>query len=348
MISKDFLKEGFIDDATDVHLDHEVQMAREECYHAAEHALAIHKLLRNISEQQGLEGWVSAKITLANDYLNSVREHLEYDLLDQNRFDDLSMDLPIAEDSDQSDDVAESKGRKIISKKLKDIETRKKGFAPDYDKLSKEKSTGDTSKKQQEVKESDPSGLFHAAEFYDKSFIVTAETAEGETKKYRVRAQSEPAARERFSRHHNQAKIISVKEESAVKKISPSKMSTKAIKAEMDQIESKDYDSTSQEDRDRHDKLAAEYRYRTPNVPSGMASGYDVDRAVQRGLARAAKAKKNQALSEWKKSQRIKKASALDETSSGSVAAVVNPTNKNKSKVGSLFGGTYKQKRKSK
>jgi hypothetical protein len=102
MKSLDFLKEGFVEDATDVHLDHEVQMAREECYHAAEHALAIHKLLRNVSEQQGLEGWVSSKITLANDYLNTVREHLEYELLqgNANDIDSLAIGMPIAETSD--------------------------------------------------------------------------------------------------------------------------------------------------------------------------------------------------------------------------------------------------------
>ena len=81
-------------------MDHEVQMAREECYHAAEHALAIHKLLRNISEQQGLEGWVSSKITLANDYLNTVREHLEYELL-QPQIDDVAIGMPIAENVQQ-------------------------------------------------------------------------------------------------------------------------------------------------------------------------------------------------------------------------------------------------------
>lgn len=81
MKSLDFLKEGFVEDAHDMHIDHEVQMAREECYHAAENAIQLHKLLRNVSEQQGLEGWVSAKITLANDYLNTVREYLEYELM---------------------------------------------------------------------------------------------------------------------------------------------------------------------------------------------------------------------------------------------------------------------------
>ena len=81
MKSLDFLKEGIAEDAHEMHLDHEVQMARQELYHAAEDAIALHKLLRHVSEQQGLEGWVSAKITLAADYLNTVREHLEYQLM---------------------------------------------------------------------------------------------------------------------------------------------------------------------------------------------------------------------------------------------------------------------------
>ena len=84
MKSLDFLTETIVDDAATMHQDHEVQMARKECYHAAEHAIAIHRLLRTLSETTGLEGWVSAKITLANDYLNTVREHLEYNLLQDN------------------------------------------------------------------------------------------------------------------------------------------------------------------------------------------------------------------------------------------------------------------------
>lgn len=81
MNSNDFLKEGIGEDAHAMALDHEVQMARQECYHAAENAIALHKLLRHMSEQQGLEGWVSAKITLAADYLETVRKHLEYQLM---------------------------------------------------------------------------------------------------------------------------------------------------------------------------------------------------------------------------------------------------------------------------
>ena len=81
MKSNDFLSEGFVEDANDVHLDHEVQMARADCFHAAEDALILHKLLRNVDEYQGLEGWVASKITLAADYLKTVREYLEYEMM---------------------------------------------------------------------------------------------------------------------------------------------------------------------------------------------------------------------------------------------------------------------------
>jgi hypothetical protein len=100
MKSIDFLKEGFVEDAHTVHQDHEVQMAREECYHAAENAIALHKLLRNISENQGLEGWVSSKITLANDYLSTVREYLEYEIMSGHMKPELNVDeMEIAETS---------------------------------------------------------------------------------------------------------------------------------------------------------------------------------------------------------------------------------------------------------
>lgn len=64
--------------------DHEVQMARAELYRAAKYAIELHQMLKNVSEEQGLEGWVSAKITKASDYLGSVKHHLEYKMLDAN------------------------------------------------------------------------------------------------------------------------------------------------------------------------------------------------------------------------------------------------------------------------
>lgn len=65
---------------------------------------------------------------------------------------------------------------------------------------------------QEPTMESDPSGLLAAAHL-NRAFIITAKTAEGPTKKFRVRAQSERVAREKFARHYAMAKVLDVKEE---------------------------------------------------------------------------------------------------------------------------------------
>ena len=85
MKTTDFIKENkFIgDDARAMHQDHEVQMARSDCYNAAKYAIELHKLLKNISEMEGLDGWVSEKITLANDYLRTVAEYLRHEQLEK-------------------------------------------------------------------------------------------------------------------------------------------------------------------------------------------------------------------------------------------------------------------------
>ncbi len=64
-----------------------------------------------------------------------------------------------------------------------------------------------------EVDESDISGLLHAAQHYNRAFLITADLAEGGRKTYRVRAQSKQVAREKFAQHYAMAKIVSVKEE---------------------------------------------------------------------------------------------------------------------------------------
>jgi hypothetical protein len=82
MKTTDFIKEGYIaDDADSMHKDHEVQMARQDCYNSAKNAIELHHLLKQVSEMQGLEGWVSEKLALAADYLKTVKEYLEYDLM---------------------------------------------------------------------------------------------------------------------------------------------------------------------------------------------------------------------------------------------------------------------------
>lgn len=80
MKSNDFvIKEDIVTDAHVMHTDHEVQMARADCYNAAKYAIELHKILKQMGESSELEGWVSEKITLANDYLRTVHEYLSYE-----------------------------------------------------------------------------------------------------------------------------------------------------------------------------------------------------------------------------------------------------------------------------
>jgi len=83
MKTSDFIKENIniASDAHAMHMDHEVQMAREECYHIATNAIEMHKLLKKVSEAHGIDGWVSEKISLANDYMRTVLEYMEYELM---------------------------------------------------------------------------------------------------------------------------------------------------------------------------------------------------------------------------------------------------------------------------
>jgi hypothetical protein len=52
-------------------------MARSDLFSAAKNAKQVYELIADVSEEEGLEGWVQEKIIKANDYLNTVREYLE-------------------------------------------------------------------------------------------------------------------------------------------------------------------------------------------------------------------------------------------------------------------------------
>ena len=62
-------------DAHKMHQEHEIQLARKNCYEAAENAIELHKLLGGHVEK-GVEPWVTEKLALAADYLRNVKEHL--------------------------------------------------------------------------------------------------------------------------------------------------------------------------------------------------------------------------------------------------------------------------------
>lgn len=85
VINKQPTNEGISDDAHHMERDHEVQMARSDLYKTANYAIKLHAILKGISEEQGLEGWMQAKITKAADYLSSVYHALEYDQLERSQ-----------------------------------------------------------------------------------------------------------------------------------------------------------------------------------------------------------------------------------------------------------------------
>lgn len=74
------LKPGFIP-KDKIRTDHEVEMARSDLFQCVKNAKSIHSLIKDLSEDEGLEGWVQEKITKAEDYLNTVREYLEGKML---------------------------------------------------------------------------------------------------------------------------------------------------------------------------------------------------------------------------------------------------------------------------
>jgi hypothetical protein len=73
------ISENLADLADMAERDHEVQMARAELYKLAKYSIKLHDMLKQVSEREGLEGWVQSKITKAADYVSSVYHHLDYE-----------------------------------------------------------------------------------------------------------------------------------------------------------------------------------------------------------------------------------------------------------------------------
>ena len=71
-------KTGFVPHG-ESRVDHEVQMAKSDLFATAKNAQEIMSYLKDRSEEDGIKGWMQSYITLANDYLNSVKESLQYE-----------------------------------------------------------------------------------------------------------------------------------------------------------------------------------------------------------------------------------------------------------------------------
>ena len=96
MRAKQIIREDLSMDTRVMETDHEVQMARADLFKLAKYSVELHKILKNVSEAEGLEGWVQAKITKAADYISSVKHHLEYEQAEVDiPQDDASIEVPM-------------------------------------------------------------------------------------------------------------------------------------------------------------------------------------------------------------------------------------------------------------
>jgi hypothetical protein len=59
------------------HTDHEVSMAKSQLLSTVKSSTRIAKQLQDKSEEEGLEGWVASKLTMAEDYLQAVADHMD-------------------------------------------------------------------------------------------------------------------------------------------------------------------------------------------------------------------------------------------------------------------------------
>lgn len=343
MKSLDFLKEGFVEDANEAHQDHEVQMARQECFHAAEHALALHKLLRNISEAQGLEGWVSSKITIANDYLRRVREYLEYELLTKD-IDDVASNLTIAEDQDSK------KKNQLVEYKIAGAEAGSENYSLsgiDQDRL-------------QSI----------AASYYGKPVEFVASKDDPQLYNINVQMTVGPIPYGQFNAATGTAtlaKRMTDKGDQLSKVMS--ELSEAQTDAERAEAERQIQDFVSRGGEIKQVKAQPGPRRSGASLGSKhiggrseVASGKTKGRIRGLGSSPTGKAvvATEQGVAEGTKCNHTMEGtkcpvhglmecpgykSTMTEMSAGSVATVVNPPAKNKSKVGTLFGGTYKQKK---
>ena len=69
-------KTGFIKHG-ESRLDHEVEMAKADLLALYKNTKSVLMCIKDISEDEGLEGWVQEKIIKASDYMNTLAEYFE-------------------------------------------------------------------------------------------------------------------------------------------------------------------------------------------------------------------------------------------------------------------------------
>ena len=362
MKSEHFLKEGFVEDASDVHADHEVQMARSDLFHAAEDALVLHKLLRNISEQQGLEGWVAAKITLASDYLKTVREYIEYELMTAASQQPM---LPIAENRGDNDDEEEStlySGCYVRDKEDQSNEVFIMRGSPEDRRVQITDRNGSgwniSPSRLVAVDDSDPA----ISKYFGKNVSEVAPV--------RIGSKLPQSDTETFGIEKGRGyKINNPKDwkpgdrPRAVQQLIPTQDKKDHIRSRLgkhkspvlpeqgvaeDSDEKQSFKVSYHDPKTRQDKVVKIKARNKDEVLDYCANKGYKDVYVEQDVAEGSACNhtmegKSCPMHGLKECPGYK--SNIEETTAGSVAGVVNPTPKNKAKVGTLFGGTYKQKK---
>jgi hypothetical protein len=115
------LKEDLATLAYKAEADHEVQMARSDLYKIAKYSIKLHEMMKGVTEEQGIEGWVQSKITKASDYLSSVYHYLDYEM----KFDEMTeakKAKPDFADIDDDDNTTEPMKKAAQDKKEKEKE----------------------------------------------------------------------------------------------------------------------------------------------------------------------------------------------------------------------------------
>jgi hypothetical protein len=80
--------------------DHEVGMAKGQLLSAVKNATRIAKHLSKTSEEDGIDGWIASKITLASDYIENVANYMDGQSLRESseggdKTDTVTMDVPL-------------------------------------------------------------------------------------------------------------------------------------------------------------------------------------------------------------------------------------------------------------
>lgn len=312
MKSSHFLGENFVEDAHSVHQDHEVQMAREELYHAAESALRLHKLLRNVDESQGLEGWVSSKITLANDYLRTVLDYMEYELM-------TGMEPTQTELA-----IAESKLSKIAERN---------GYNP-----STEPDTPEQAARRQQSLQA------YQAQQQAPKPPMPEDEYQRRLQQYKIGGRGagygfQPRPEDAAAAEAQRAKIFPP--------ATPQQSTTKVNEqknAEDNPVANAITRRIMIQRLDLLQKYGPTYVMQAiDDVSDNVGTVEEIGNSEVSDWVRQVEKNLKDNLNQY--DEPMQDIDKLQEMSAGSVATVVNPTAKNKAKVGTLFGGTYQQKK---